>query len=150
MKFWEVTSTILSALVAGMFWGPWAALTRSIDTFSPEVFLPIVNRLNRNMAPLMTVLLPASLLSIIPLLILSYRLQSTFYLVLTSFFCFSIALIVTVVVEVPIVQEISKWTVGSLPADWKQRRDRWSKFHVVRVLCGFLGFACLVLADVSH
>ena len=45
LKIWELISIVLSALVTGVFWGPWVALSRSISTFAPEVFLAIVNRL---------------------------------------------------------------------------------------------------------
>ena len=41
-----------------------------MKTFGPEVFLEIVDRMNRNMAPVMTVLMPGTMLSIIPLLLL--------------------------------------------------------------------------------
>ncbi len=41
MKIWELISIVLSALVAGMFLGPWVALTRSISTFQPNVLLAI-------------------------------------------------------------------------------------------------------------
>jgi hypothetical protein len=44
-----------------------------MKTFAPEVFLEIVDRMNRNMAPVMTVLMPGTTLSIIPLLLLSYH-----------------------------------------------------------------------------
>src|ERR1700743_310418 len=102
MRMWELISIVCSALVAGMFYGPWAALSRSMKTFTPEVFLAIVDRMNRNMAPLMTVLMPASLLSIIPVLIFSYRNQSTiFYLNAIALALFLIALCVTVFIEVP-------------------------------------------------
>src|SRR5271170_7050965 len=77
MKTWELISIVLSALTAGMFHGPWIALSRSMRTFTPEVFLAIVDRMNRNMAPLMTVLMPAALLSIIPVLLLSCRSHPT-------------------------------------------------------------------------
>ena len=72
MKTWELISIVSSALMAGMFYGPWAALSRSMSTFTPEVFLAIVDRMNRNMAPVMTVLMPAALLAMIPVLIGSY------------------------------------------------------------------------------
>jgi hypothetical protein len=72
MKAWELCSVVLAALMAGMFFGPWAALSRSLHTFEPDVFLAIVNRMNRNMAPVMMVLMPAAMLSIIPVLLYSY------------------------------------------------------------------------------
>ncbi len=107
MKTWELISIVLAAMVAGMFHGPWVALSRFMSTFAPEVFLAIVDRMNRNMAPVMTVLMPAALLSIIPVLLLSYHERPlTFYLGATAFALFIVALLVTVLVEVPIVEEI--------------------------------------------
>lgn len=149
MKTWELITIVLSALVAGMFSGPWIALSRSMHTFTPEVFLAIVDRMNRNMAPVMTVLMPAAALSIIPVLFLSYHVQPmTFYLTLAASLCFVVALLITVLVEVPIVEQIVTWTVPTLPANWQQLRDRWSKFHIIRVVAGFAGLVFLVVGAI--
>jgi uncharacterized membrane protein len=149
MKAWELISIVLSALVAGMFHGPWAALSRSMKTFTPEVFLAIVDRMNRNMAPAMTVLMPATLLSIVPVLLLSYHGRPmTFYLNATAFALFILALVVTVFVEVPIVEEIVTWTVPTLPGNWQQLRDRWARFHVIRVIAGLASFVLLVIGAI--
>jgi hypothetical protein len=86
----EIFSMILAVPVAGMFLGGWVALSRSIDTFAPEVFLPLVQRMNRNMAQVMTVLMPAALLAILPVLYLSYSRQPrTFYMALRRSCCSS-------------------------------------------------------------
>jgi predicted histidine transporter YuiF (NhaC family) len=37
LKIWELVSIVLSALVAGMFCGPWVALSRSISTFKEGI-----------------------------------------------------------------------------------------------------------------
>ena len=149
IKTWQLISIVCSALVAGMFHGPWAALSRSMRTFTPEVFLAIVDRMNRNMAPLMTVLMPATLLSIVPVLFLSYRDQrKTFYLNAIALALFIIALLVTVLVEVPIVEKIVTWKVSTLPANWQQLRDRWGKFHLVRVITGLASLVLLVVAAI--
>ena len=146
MKTWELISIVLSALVAGMFHGPWVALSRSMSSFTPEVFLAIVDRMNRNMAPVMTVLMPAALLSIIPVMLMSYHVRPlTFYLSATAFVLFVVALLVTVVVEVPIVEEIVTWKVSTLPGNWQEIRDRWMRFHVIRVIAG-LGSVVLLVA----
>lgn len=106
LKIWELISIVLSTLVTGVFWGPWVALSRSISTFAPEVFLAIVNRLSRNIAPAMTVLMPAALLSMVPVLFLSFNEgPRTFYLTLAGFALFLAALLVTIIVEVPIVKQ---------------------------------------------
>ncbi|MBB5062279.1 DUF1772 domain-containing protein [Granulicella mallensis] len=149
MKTWELISIVLLALMAGMFHGPWAALSRSMNTFTPEVFLAIVDRMNRNMAPVMTVLMPASLLSIVPVLLLSYHERPlTFALSATALVLFIVALLVTVLVEVPIVEEIATWTVSTLPADWQELRDRWLRFHLIRVIAGLASLVLLVVGAI--
>jgi uncharacterized membrane protein len=149
MKTWELISIVLSALVAGMFHGPWVALSRSMKTFTPEVFLAIVDRMNRNMAPAMTVLMPASILSIIPVLLLSYHERPlTFYLSAAAFALFVVALLVTVLIEVPIVEEIVTWKIASLPSNWQQLRDRWMRFHIIRVIAGVTSLVLLVVGAI--
>lgn len=149
MKTWELISIVLSVLTVGMFHGPWIALSRSMKTFSPEFFLEIVDRMNRNMAPVMTVLMPGTMLAIIPVILFSYRQQPTvFYLSAAALLLFLIALLVTVLVEVPIVQQIVTWTPSTLPANWQQLRDRWMRFHVVRVIAGIASLVSLLAAAI--
>jgi uncharacterized membrane protein len=149
MKTWELISIVLSALTAGMFHGPWIALSRSMKTFSPEVFLEIVDRMNRNMAPVMTVLMPGTMLSIIPVILLSYRQRPmVFYLSTVALLLFLIALLVTVVIEVPIVQQIVTWTPSTLPKNWEQLRDRWMRFHVLRVIAGIASLIFLLVGAI--
>ncbi len=118
-----------------------------MKTFAPEVFLEIVDRMNRNMAPVMTVLMPGTMLSIIPLLLLSYHQRPmVFYLSMAALLLFLLALLVTVVVEVPIVQQIVTWTPSTIPENWRQLRDRWMRFHVIRVIAGLASLVFLVVA----
>jgi hypothetical protein len=125
------------------------ALSRSLRIFTPEVFLAIVQRMNRNMAPVMTLLMPAALLSMVPVLFISYREQTrTLYLTLTGFALFLVALLVTVLVEVPIVKQIETWTVSTLPANWRQLRDRWGAFHLVRIVAGAAGLVLLLVGAI--
>ena len=145
LKIWELACIVFSALVGGMYWGPWLALSRSMRTFKPEVFLDVVDRMNRNMESVMTILTPVALLSITPVLFLSFNKQPrTFYLTLTGFALFIVALLVTVLVEVPIVKQIVTWTAETLPGNWQEMRDRWGAFHIIRVVAGIGGLALLV------
>ena len=139
LKIAEIVSIVITALAAGMFFGPWLALTISIRTFAPDVFLAIVGRLNTNMARIMTALLPLALLSMIPVLFFSYGVQPNMFVA---------ALLVTMLVEVPIVQQIVTWTVPTLPDNWQELRDRWGAFHILRVVASFAGFVFLVVGAV--
>jgi hypothetical protein len=149
LKILQIISIVLSALVAGMFCGPWVALTRSINTFKPDVFLAIVHRMNRNMAQVMTMLMPAALLSILPVLFISYNERAkTFFLTLIGFGLFFVALLVTVLVEVPIVKQFEGWTVSTLPDNWEQLRDRWGAFHLIRIVASLAGLVLLLVGAI--
>jgi uncharacterized membrane protein len=145
LKVWEWISILLGAMVTGMFCGPWVALSRSMKTFGPEVFLAIGHRLVKNVAPVMTILMPAALLSILPVLIISYSDRpSTFYLFSAGLVLFMIALLVTLLIEVPISGRVKTWTITTLPENWQQLRDRWGAYHVVRVVASLAGLGLLV------
>jgi uncharacterized membrane protein len=80
-----------------------------------------------------------------PVLFFSYKEQTgTFYLTLIGVALFIVALLVTVLIEVPIVKQIVTWTPATLPANWQQLRDRWGAFHIVRVVAGIGGLVLLV------
>jgi hypothetical protein len=149
LKVLQLISIVLAALVTGVFWGPWVAFSRSMKTFGPDVFLAIVQRMKRNLEPVMTVLMPVALLSIVPVLVLTYgNRPETFYAALTGFGLFVVALAVTMLVEVPIVQEIASWTAETMPEHWHQRRDRWVSFHSIRILSGAGGLVALLVGTI--
>jgi uncharacterized membrane protein len=146
LKLFELVNIVLLLLVSGMYWGPWLALTRSMATFEPGVFLAIVQRLNRNMEPLMTALLPVALLSTLPVLVLTYGSRlATFWLTLTGFLLFVVTLLVTVLIEVPIVKQIVTWTPSTLPDNWQQLRDRWGAFHYARIVPSLVGLVLILV-----
>ena len=151
VKTFEVISAVLLAFIGGMYWGPWLALTRSVATFEPEVFLPILKRMNRNMAPIMTVMMPLALVSTVPVLILTLsKHAATFYLTLVALILFAVTLIVTMLIEVPIVTSLDVETVAELPEDWRQRRDRWLAFHLLRIGPAIVGLTLLLIGAVSN
>src|ERR1700690_4656181 len=51
-------------------------------------------------------------------------------------------IVVTAGWEVPINNEIVKWTPGSAPADWTSSRDKWLHNHWVRTWMGVVVFCC--------
>jgi uncharacterized membrane protein len=57
-----------------------------------------------------------------------------------------VALIITTVIEVPIVKQIASWTPSTFPNNWQKLRDRWGSFHIIRVVAGIAGLTLLVAA----
>jgi hypothetical protein len=144
LRLLDVLSIVLAALVVGVFWGPWLALTRSIHTLTPQVFLVVVHRLDQNLGRIMTVLFPVTMLVIAADAVASLSHPIGFALVLAAFVLFLLALVVTTAVEVPVVKQIRDWTSDTMPSNWATLRDRWVSFHLLRVVPGILGLALLV------
>ena len=134
----------LLVLVAGVFWGTWFSLSRSIAGFTPEAFLAIGQRMIGNLAPVMPILMPVALLSTLPVLFLLFPQKRVFYAALAGFLLFVIATLITVVIEVPIDNQIKVWTVSSLPPDWTEIRDRWELFHTARTFASLIGLGLIV------
>ncbi|MCU1481745.1 MAG: hypothetical protein JWQ19_2531 [Subtercola sp.] len=137
----------LCALLFGVFWGPWLALSRSMATFSAPVFLAIVARMDHNLGRIMGVMMPVAILSIIPVAVAAAGVSPlNLTLAIAAFIAFVVTLLVTMLVEVPIVTRVRDWTAGALPTDWQSQRDRWVSFHLIRVIGGFVGLVFLVAA----
>ena len=145
LKVAELISIMLLAFVGGLFWGPWLALSRSMATFEPGVFLAVVKRMSQNMEPVMTILMPVALVSTVPILVLARSRPETFILTLIGLALFIVTLVVTLLVEVPIVKQIETWTVATLPANWQQLRDRWGSFHYLRIVPAVVGLGLMVV-----
>jgi uncharacterized membrane protein len=144
-------SLFLLILVTGVFWGTWFSLSRSIGSISPGAFLEIGNTMIHNLAWPMRILFPAALLSTIPVLVGLYRGSRgagpgvPFYLTLCGVVLFVAALVITLLVNVPIDNQLIQWDPSRLPPDWEEIRDRWELFHALRTFSSLGGLA-LVLA----
>ena len=149
LKTVQFVSLVLVMLVTGVFWGSWLGLSRSIQTFTPDMFLAIGHTMIGNLAPVMPVLVMLAALSQGLLLVqLRSRGSSAFLPSLIGFVMFLIAVAVTLLVEVPIDNQIRSWTPASLPADWTLIRDRWETFHVLRTFSALGGLIMLTAATV--
>jgi uncharacterized membrane protein len=91
----------------------------------------------------MTILYPVTLVAIVVMAVYSFGSPLAFWLIVAALAMFALALVVTTVVEVPIVTQIRDWTESTLPANWQSLRDRWVSFHLLRVIPGILGVGLL-------
>lgn len=145
LTIWQFISILQSALVMGVFWGTWLGLSRSMATLKPETFLEVGHAMIGNLGTIMALLMPAAILATVPVLWLQYRARSkAFYWTLAGWVLFIITLLITLIVEVPIDNQIEGWTVASLPANWQQLRDRWELFHTIRSWISVLSLALLL------
>jgi len=141
LRIAQFVNIMLLVLVVGVFWGTWFSLSRSISSISAETFLEIGKTMIANLALSMAILVPIALLSTLPVLYFLYRQKSmkAFYLTLIGLLFFIIALLVTLLVNVPIDNQIKQWTVSTLPSDWEVIRDRWQLYHTIRTFVSLIG-----------
>jgi hypothetical protein len=57
-----------------------------------------------------------------------------------------ISLLITLLVEVPIDNQIKTWTAETVPSDWQAMRDRWASFHTAGTFTSLASFGSLALA----
>ena len=145
LKIAQFISIMLIALVMGVFWGTWFTLGQSITFFAPETFLAIGQAIIRNVAPIMPILTTLAIVSTLPILFLLPQKRSMpFYLTALGFLLILAATLITVLIEVPIDNQIKVWTPSSLPSDWQAIRDRWEFYHTVRSFVSIGSLASIV------
>ena len=147
LKAFQFVNVMLLSLVMGSFWGTWFGLSRSISTITPATFLEVAKVFLQNFGSTMPVLLPLAILSTIPVIALLFRrrMTSAFKFTLIGFLLFVIALSGTLLVNVPIDNQIATWTLSTLPPDWQEIRDRWGFYHAARTLLTVVGLGLIVV-----
>ncbi len=151
IKAVQFVTLLLFSLVTGVFWGTWFSLSRSMAEITPGTFLEVGRLMIANLGGPMSGLMPSALLSALVLCVLLFRgrqprasLFASAALVLMA-----MALVVTLVVNVPIDRQIQSWTTDTLPPDWKAIRDRWEFYHGLRTLVSLAALASLFASTLS-
>ena len=141
----------LFALVAGVFWGTWFSLSRSMNAIGASTFLEVGHTMIANLGGPMAVLMPATLVSAVPVLFGLYRQRrrASFALLLAGTGLLVVALAITLSVNVPIDYAINEWTLDTLPTDWRNIRNRWETYHAARTFISMTGFGLALAAAVG-
>jgi len=150
LRLAQFSTIILFALVMGVMWGTWFALSRSIVTFRPQTFLDIGQTAIRNLGVPMRILMPLSLLSALVMLALLPKRSAAFAFAVAGVSLMVGVLVITLTVEVPIDNQIKTWTVATLPADWQMLRDRWEFYHALRTFLSIAALAAVTASALSR
>jgi uncharacterized membrane protein len=122
-----------------------------MSVLTPATFLEVGHTMIGNLGGPMSVLMPAALLSALISTVLLLRRGQTRRSVFTvsAFVLLLVAMIITLIVNVPIDRQIQSWTTTTLPADWSAIRDRWELYHGLRTLVSLTALACLFASTLS-
>jgi hypothetical protein len=138
----QFVAIFLQVLVVGAFWGSWIGLSRFMDTLTPATFVEVGHVMIEGYGPIMSVLMPVTLLATLAAGALTYkRNRLAGLLVLVGLACVLVATATTLIVNVPIDEMMAGWTASTLPPDWTQIRDRWEAYHTARTFVTLGGLA---------
>jgi uncharacterized membrane protein len=116
-----------------------------------ETFVAIGKEIMQNVATGMAIMMPLGIIGLLSLLLMAGRRKKAhFYWLLSALILFVLALAITLLIEVPIDNQIKTWTADSLPGDWQTIRDRWQFYHTDRTFLSIAGMACYLMAVIKR
>jgi uncharacterized membrane protein len=147
LKTAQLISLFLLMLVTGVFWGTWFSLTRSLNDFSAAEFIHIGKTIIANVSIPMRIIFPACVFFMFLSLLWHHPKKSYgFYLIIVANVLIVITLLITILVEVPIDNQLKQWTASTVPAQWEGIRQRWKLFHTFRTFTSLASFAFFAMA----
>jgi uncharacterized membrane protein len=151
IKLAQFLNIMLYALVAGVLWGTWLSLSRTMTGYDAATYLADGKHMIDNLATVMPVLMISTAVLGLAVVVLLFRRGSSAaaWLALVGLLLLVAVIAVTVAVEVPIDNKTKAWTSASLPADWRDIRARWAAFHTLRTFLSLAGLAGVVGAAVT-
>jgi hypothetical protein len=144
-KVVQFVSIMLYVLVAGVMWGTWLSLARTMTEYDALTFLTDGKHMIDNLATVMAVLMISAVVIGFASVVLLFRHGRGWagWLAVAGLVLMAGVMAITLAVEVPIDNQIKTWTVDTLPADWAAIRARWAAFHTLRT---FLALASVAAA----
>jgi uncharacterized membrane protein len=151
IKLIQFVSIMLYVLVAGVMWGTWLSLARTMTNYDARTFLTDGKHMIENLAIVMAVLMISAVVVGLIVVVLLFWARSTVaaWLALAGLLLMIGVLVITLAVEVPIDNMIAIWTEATLPADWERIRARWSTFHTFRTFLSLGAVAAAVGAALT-
>jgi uncharacterized membrane protein len=151
VKWVQFVSIMLYVLVAGVMWGTWLSLARTMTDYDAATFLTDGKHMIDNLAVIMAVLMISAVVIGLVAVVLLLRSGSTVAggLAVTSPVLMIAVMVITLAVELPIDNVIASWTEATLPGDWQEIRARWSVFHTLRTFASLGAVAAAVGAALT-
>ncbi len=143
----EFANLLMGALTIGVVFGVWLVFNPAGLDASAYIVLQRqgIKTLNKTVPVLALVTL---VLTIAAALIARDRARIT--LLGGAAVCLLAGGLITRFVNQPINATMMTWNQGSLPADWTALRDRWWRWHILRLIAGLGGLSLLIAATLCR
>jgi len=138
---------LFAALATGGLMVNWIGLGRAMSRLSASTYVEFHQATNQTFDPYMPIVVVGALLGSIVLAIPSGGIHSlSGELAIAGSVGYAAVLAISLSTNVPINNQVARWSVQSPPADWTRIRASWVRFHAVRTLFSLPALACYILA----
>ena len=143
-----VVALICTGLVAGIFLGHRAGVSRAVPILSPSSFIQLQQTIHKTFVRMMPVLVLGSVLGSAlwaALLRACWRTPGFWFVVGASLMMICVATM-TRAINVPINNRLMSWDVAAPPSDLSTVWARWEEIHSIRTVLAIVAFAVEVIA----
>ena len=150
LKSAQFLNLLLTGLIAGILVSFWM-VEKGLRGLSGPIYTAVHQPVNRVFGPVMPPLMTLAIFSGLAILALILRAYKTQVFTLTAIgtLCSFVVAMSSLLVNVPINQEVLNWSIAAPPVDWVELRDRWWVWHNFRTILSVVGFSCQILAALA-
>jgi uncharacterized membrane protein len=143
-----VVALICTGLVAGIFLGHRAGVSRAVPILNQSSFIQLQQTIHKTFARMMPVLVVGSVLgSALWAFFLRACWRTTeFWLVSAASLMMFCGATMTRAINIPINKRLTTWDAAVPPSDWRTVWARWEQIHSIRTVLAIIAFAVEVIA----
>ena len=149
LKIALLVNLLLVGMLAGLHFGGMVYYNSGLDTLPQTALITSQQHIEKAFAPSIAWLFVVTTLSALPVIYFAWKSKSRLlpYLLIGGV-CVAAGLISTLIVNVPINNDMLKWSAVNPPSDWLTVRHRWDVYNDFRTVMFALGFITILAGTI--
>src|SRR6516225_1691909 len=140
----EVAAVVVAGLLTGSEFAVAVFFHPRISRLEDAVHIQAAQTLAKVLGMVMSLWYPLTLLLVLAVTFIAHTARSTpWWLALTSTVLLALICLYSLLLPVPINNQVARWQPDSVPPNWRDLRRRWDMLHAIRV--AFLIIALILL-----
>jgi uncharacterized membrane protein len=140
----EVAAVVVAGLLTGSEFAVAVFFHPRISRLEDAVHIQAAQTLAKVLGMVMSLWYPLTLLLVLAVTFIAHTARSTpWWLALTSTVLLALICLYSLLLPVPINNQVARWQPDSVPPNWRELRRRWDSLHAIRVV--FLIIALILL-----
>jgi uncharacterized membrane protein len=135
---------LLAALLVGAMFGMWLILNPA--GLAASVYITLQQQAIRTLNRAMPLLGLVTILFTLLAAVLGRNDSIRLALLVGAIVCFVASGLITRFLNQPINAIVITWPTDAPPANWRDLRDEWWRWHLIRLLAGLIGLSLLIAA----